>query len=190
MADSSAQRSGSGGGGRRLAMRLLGLVFVLQPIFMLAAAHASDYRLGAGDRVKIVVFGEEDLSGEFEIDGAGQVSLPLIGVQRSGGLTVREFESQLTTRFGEYLVSPKLAIEVMNYRPFYILGEVESPGSYPYRAGMTVLNAVVMAGGYSYRADEDDITIQRGGTAADAARVSGDAKVLPGDVIRVEERFF
>jgi protein involved in polysaccharide export with SLBB domain len=153
-------------------------------------AGTAEYRLGPGDRVKVTVFGEDDLSGEFEVDGSGRVSMPLIGAAQSGGLTVRELEARLSDRLREYLVAPKLAIEVLNYRPFYILGEVESPGSYPYRAGMTVLNAVVMAGGYTYRADEEDITIQRGGSATDAAAATPEAEVLPGDVIRVEERFF
>jgi len=174
------------------SLRLLGAVALAVAALLASAgeAGAAEYRLGPGDRVKITVFGEADLSGEFEVDGSGRVSMPLIGAAQSGGLTVREFEARLSNRLQEYLVAPKLAVEALNYRPFYILGEVESPGSYPYRAGMTVLNAVVMAGGYTYRADEDDISIQRGGATADAAPTTPEAEVLPGDVIRIEERFF
>jgi polysaccharide export outer membrane protein len=156
------------------------------------AQSLNEYRLGSGDKVRVTVFGEPDLSGEFEIDGSGQISMPLVGTVSAGNATVIELESKIAARLLDgYLKDPKVSIEVLNYRPFYILGEVNQPGSYPFRAGMTVLNAVVMGGGYTYRADEDDITISREGSGSDEPMpVQPDTPVLPGDVIRIEERFF
>lgn len=150
------------------------------------------YKLGSGDRVRVTVFGEEDLSGEFEIDGGGRISMPLIGSVSAGGKTVRQLEQQIATQLLDgYLKDPKVAVEVLNYRPFYILGEVNEPGSYPYRSDMTVLNAVVMGGGYTARADEDDLTITRANDPSETEREVGpDTKILPGDIVRVGQRFF
>ncbi|MBK0398721.1 polysaccharide export protein [Limibaculum sp. M0105] len=154
-----------------------------------ALAQSSGYELGRGDRLRINVFGEPDLSGEFEIDGSGALSLPLIGVVQGGGLTSRELESEIARRFSEgYLKNPQVSIEVLNYRPFYILGEVKTPGSYPYREGMTLLNAAALAGGFTYRADADDIRVKRDGR--EEAKMPPDTVVQPGDVIRVTERIF
>lgn len=152
----------------------------------------TNYALGTGDRVKIVIFGEDDLSGEYELDGSGYISLPLVGEFDLKGLTVREAETQIEEKLNQgYLKDPKVGVEVLNYRPFYILGEVNLPGSYPYVSGMTVLNAIALGGGYTYRADENDITILRD-TDLDKTtrRASADTLVLPGDVVRVQERFF
>lgn len=174
-----------------LSAALLTLLLTL-PQAQLAAQDAPKYHLGSGDRVKVTVFGEDDLSGEFEVDGSGNISMPLIGSVPAGQKTVGELEQEIMTRLKDgYLKDPKIAIEVLNYRPFYILGEVNEPGSYPYRSGMTVLNAVVMGGGYTHRADEEDITITRAQDPQERERaVTADTPVLPGDVIRVEERFF
>lgn len=156
------------------------------------AQEVPAYNLGSGDRVRVTVFGEEDLSGEFEIDGGGRISMPLIGSVPAGGKTVRQLEQQIATQLLEgYLKDPKVAVEVLNYRPFYILGEVNQPGSYPYRSDMTVLNAVVMGGGYTPRADEDDITLTRANDPSETEReVTPETKILPGDVVRVGQRFF
>ena len=97
-----------------------------------AAQSVPQYHLGSGDRVKVTVFGEDDLSGEFEVDGSGNISMPLIGTVPAGQKTVGELEQQIMTQLKDgYLKDPKIAIEVLNYRPFYILGEVNEPGSYP-----------------------------------------------------------
>ncbi|HEU4524760.1 MAG TPA: polysaccharide biosynthesis/export family protein, partial [Gemmatimonadales bacterium] len=98
------------------------------------------YVLGTGDRVRVTVFGEPDLSGEFEIDATGKVSLPLVGDIRIGGQQLRQAEQTVADRLAQgYLASPRVNIEVLNYRPFYIIGEVNQPGSYPYVNGMSVL---------------------------------------------------
>ena len=108
---------------------------------------SSAYKLASGDRLKVTVFRHEDLSGEFALDGAGNFAMPLIGQIDAYGLTTREVEQRIQTKLSDgYLVDPQVAVEVLNYRPFYILGEVKAPGAYPYVNGMTVLNAVALAG--------------------------------------------
>ena len=152
---------------------------------------AATYKLGSGDRIKIAVFRHDDLSGEFSLDGAGNFAMPLIGGVQAAGLTTGELEKVLENKLKDgYLVDPQVSIEVLNYRPFYILGEVQRPGSYPYVNGMTILNAVALAGGFTYRAKQSDYLLQRGGSNTQASGVGGDMALLPGDVITVQERFF
>ncbi len=157
-----------------------------------SAFTTQHYLLGPGDQLRVIVFGSEDLSGEFEIDGTGLVSLPLIGKIRAGGKTLAETESAIIEALKpDYLKDPHVSLQVLNYRPFYIIGEVRAPGSYPYVNGMTVLEAVAIAGGFTYRAKESRMKIIR---ATDATRqkntVSPRTVVFPGDVIEVPERFF
>jgi polysaccharide export outer membrane protein len=151
----------------------------------------SSYRLASGDRVRVTVFRHADLSGEFALDGAGNFAMPLIGEVKAYGLTTREAEQRIAERLSDgYLVDPQVSVEVLNYRPFYILGEVRAPGAYPYVNGMTVLNAVALAGGFSYRAKQDEFVLQRGGSNTGSIEVAGDASLLPGDIVTVQERFF
>lgn len=155
-------------------------------------ARTLDYRLGSGDKLRVIVFGEDDLSGEFDVTGSGMVSLPLIGQVRAQGLTVDQFENAIRNKLLDgYLKNPRVSVEVLNYRPFYIIGEVNEPGQYPYTSGMSVLNAVAVAGGYTYRANEDRVLITRGDEGEEQAYAADQSvKVLPGDVVRVPERFF
>lgn len=149
------------------------------------------YRLGAGDKLRVGVFGEPDLSGEFDVPGNGNVSLPLIGQVKATGLTLSEFEGEIREKLQEgYLTNPKVTVEVLNYRPFYIIGEVGKPGEYPYTDGMTVLNAVAVAGGFTYRANDSQVYITRNGGEEVAYQVGRSIRVLPGDIVRVPERFF
>ena len=150
------------------------------------------YQLGPGDQVRVTVFRHEDLSGEFQLDGEGFFALPLVGEVRGGGKTVRDLEGAIEGAFkeGGYLVNPQVSLEVLNYRPFYIIGEVNQPGSYPYVNGMTVINAIALAGGYTYRASQGSITVQRGGSETSEVEVGPTSQVLPGDIINVPERFF
>jgi protein involved in polysaccharide export with SLBB domain len=151
----------------------------------------SSYRLGSGDRVRVIIFRHEDLSGEFALDGAGNFAMPLIGEIQAYGLTTRELEQRIVDKLKEgYLVEPQVSVEVLSYRPFYILGEVKTPGSYQYVNGMTVLNGVALAGGFSYRAKQNDFLLQRGGSNTASRPVGGDTPILPGDIITVQERFF
>lgn len=151
-------------------------------------AQSVEYRLGPQDKIQVTVFNEPNLSGEFEIDGEGRVALPLIGVVTVGQMTLREAERAIADKLHpDYLLHPKVSIQVTNYRPFYILGEVKQPGSYPYANGMTVMQAVALAGGFTYRARESEMVIVRGGSRGQAGPNSA---VLPGDIIEIPERFF
>jgi len=150
-----------------------------------------DYRLGSGDKLRLIVFGEAELSGDFDVSGGGRVSLPLIGQIDAEGLTLSQFEAAVIAKLQDgYLNNPRVSAEVLNYRPFYIYGEVGSPGQYPYTSGMTLLNAVAVAGGYTYRANQERAFITRGEGAEVAYPASQAVKVLPGDVVRIPERFF
>jgi protein involved in polysaccharide export with SLBB domain len=153
------------------------------------ADPATGYRLGPQDQVKLTIYRQEELSGQFALDGNGELALPLIGDIMAAGLTSRQLEDEIERRLAEggYLVAPQVGVQLLTYRPFYILGEVAKPGSYEYRDGMTVINAVALAGGYSYRADTDDVIIERGDCAMPTM---ADTTVLPGDIIKVSERFF
>lgn len=153
---------------------------------------SSVYRLDTGDRVRVIVYGEPDLSGEFELDSSGELALPLIGTIQGATLSLRELEKLVTEKFKDgYLVSPRVSVEVLNFRPFFILGEVKRPGSYQYVSGLTVVNAVALAGGYTYRAKTSNFTLLRGkGSERKEMKVKEEDVILPGDTIRVEERFF
>lgn len=150
------------------------------------------YRLGTGDKLRVTVYGEPDLSGTFEVDSSGVVRLPLIGQVQATGLTVHDFEQRVTAKLkGRYLLHPSVSAEVTGYRPFFIIGEVNKPGQYSYVNGMNVVNAVALAGGYTYRADEDDVYVRRNGGTREVERPANEkTKIYPGDIIRVGERFF
>lgn len=186
---------------RREALRsgvaglLVGLPLVIAAKVAPAAQAPDDiaaYTLGSGDKIRVTVFGHEDLSGEFEVDGSGNVSLPLIRNVKAEGLTVRQLEQTIAERLSpDYLLNPSVSVEVLNYRPFYIYGEVTKPGSYPFVNGMTVVNAVAMAGGFTYRARTGSVRITRGNEPnRKQLTADKDTPVLPGDVIEVPERYF
>ena len=152
----------------------------------------SAYKLDTGDKLRVIVFGEMDLGGEYEVDGSGFVRLPLVGQIRAAGLAVNEFEDGMKAALEKgYLKDPRVSVEVINYRPFYILGQVNKPGEYPYVNGMTVLSAVALAGGYTYRANETNVYIRRrGAEEQNVAPADQVTRVQPGDIITVRERFF
>jgi polysaccharide export outer membrane protein len=158
----------------------------------LAPITDEHYRLDTGDKVRITVYGETDLSGEFVVDSSGQVQLPLVGQVKAAHLTLHEFISEVSTALKEgYLKDPKVSVEVMNYRPFYIMGEVNKPGEYPYENGLTVLGAVALAGGFTYRADDSEVFVRHvGSTREQTMKADATAKINPGDIVRVAERFF
>ncbi len=156
-----------------------------------APAQTDGYRLGTGDKIRVIVYGEDDLSGEFQVDGSGTVRLPLIGQVTAAGRSVRDFEGDVTAKLADgYLRSPRVSVEVTNYRPFFILGEVNKPGEYPYVNGMNVVTAVALAGGYTYRADESDVYVRRNGQPEKEVSADERTQILPGDIVRVAERFF
>ncbi|MEM7544862.1 MAG: polysaccharide biosynthesis/export family protein [Pseudomonadota bacterium] len=171
---------------------MIRLVLAVLVLFSGTVQADDGYRLGAGDRLRVTVFNEPDLSGEFELDGSGTFPVALIGPVTALDQSPRALEAKIAGMLADgWLVSPRVSVEVLSYRPFYIIGEVNQPGSYPYRAGLTVLNAAALAGGFTYRADEDDIEISRGDEGArNEFEAAISTVVLPGDVIRVEERLF
>ena len=164
---------------------------VQQPV-PVTAGSATAYQLGAGDKVKVNVFGEPDLSGEFLVGDNGRIDLPLIGAVQARGQTVTQFQNAVVARYsGGYLKDPKVSVSVLNYRPFFIQGEVGKGGEYPYKAGLTIQNAVAIAGGYTYRANTSKAFVRRAGQDQEVeVQTNQRVAINPGDIIRVPERFF
>jgi protein involved in polysaccharide export with SLBB domain len=156
------------------------------------AQTSTAYTLGSSDKLRVTVFGHEDLSGEFQVDGNGAISLPLIGQTPAKGLTTAELETAIATSLGSgYILKPRVSVEVINYRPFYILGEVGEPGEYPYTNGLTVQNAVAAAGGFTYRADTRVVFIKSIDSDREVKyRLTPATVVKPGDTLRIDERLF
>ena len=148
--------------------------------------------LQPGDKIKVIVFGEDRLTGEFEIDPAGFVSLPLAGTIKAGGLSKQQLEQTLTKKFrSEYLRDPKVTVDVSAFKPFYILGEVTKPGEYPYKGGLNAMSALALAGGTTYRASRSTILIQHPGESNfKEYPLSPMIPIAPGDLIKVPERYF
>jgi len=157
-----------------------------------AQRTSSDYRFGPGDKLRVTVYGEDDLSGEFQIDSAGFVRLPLIGQMKAAGATAHELENQVTRTLDDgYLADAHVAIEVTTYRPFYIIGQVGKPGEYPYVSNMSALNAVALAGGFTEKATETTIYVRHEGEAEEhEIAVDELTRIEPGDVVRVPETTF
>lgn len=158
-------------------------------------ATDSSYILGANDVINISVYGEEDLSlREVRITDNGIITFPLLGEVKAAGNTIRGFEALLREGLvrEEYLVNPRITVTMVEYRPFYIDGEVEKPGSYPYQPGLTVRRAVSIAGGFTSRAARSGITIHSAERldAPERKAENLDAPVGPGDLVSVPQRFF
>jgi polysaccharide biosynthesis/export protein len=159
----------------------------------LPAASGHEYRLGPGDTVRIITYGEDPLTGEFRVGDQGAVALPLTGSIGAAGRTPGELADAIAAALkkGDLLRKPSVSVEVATYRPIYVLGEVNKPGQYPYQPGMTVVSAAAVAGGFTYRAVEDYASVVR---IVDGESVEGKASrqalVQPGDVITVFERRF
>lgn len=154
--------------------------------------EATEYRLGPSDQLRIIVFGEEDLSGEFVVDNSGYVSLPLIGEVKASDKSIREFQIAVQDKLLDgYLKDPRVSAEVLNFRPYYILGEVENSGEYPFSGNLTVLNAVATAGGFTYRANKKVVFIKRAGEQTEIQYpLTVSTPVQPGDTVRIAERLF
>jgi polysaccharide export outer membrane protein len=157
-----------------------------------AGEIAEAYKLGVGDRVRMMVYNEPGVSGEFALSANGTLSLPLIGEVQGVGKTVEQVTSEVQAKLADgYLRDPKISMEVTSYRPFYILGEVKAPGTYPYVNSLTVLNAIATAQGFTPRANQKIIFIRRSGEEREVAyRMTPDLRVFPGDTIRLGERYF
>jgi polysaccharide export outer membrane protein len=159
---------------------------------LLRAQLSAPYLLASGDRVRVIVFGQDNLSNSFSIDGAGNISMPLIGLVKAQGRTTADLERALEQRLRNgFLREPRVSIEVEAYRPFFVLGEVTTAGQYPFINGMTVQNAVAVAGGFTPRGSQGDVDVTRivnGRPETFAAPLT--FPVRPGDTIAVRERFF
>ncbi len=159
----------------------------------LPQTSSSDYQLGAGDQVRIITFGDEQLTGEFRVKDDGTIALPLLGPVKASGQTPGQLASAITAdlRSKDLYKDPSVSVEVIAYRPVFVLGEVNRPGQYPYQPGMTVVTAAAVAGGFTYRAVEDTASIVRmiNGKSVEG-RAGRGTEVRPGDVITIYERSF
>ena len=155
--------------------------------------EGTDYRLGPGDSVRLIVFGEDELSSEFRVAESGTIALPLAGAIRAAGLTTLELQTSVAAALQKrgVLRDPSVSAEIINYRPIFVLGEVNKPGQYPYQPGMTVVSAAAVAGGFTYRAIDEYASVVRtkGGEAVEAKGQRG-SFIQPGDVITIFERRF
>ena len=153
----------------------------------------SRYRLASGDVISISVVGEDDLKREkVRLNDAGTIQFPVVGEIRIKGMTIGEVELSITSSLkGRYLVNPKVVVNIDEYRPFFINGEVFKPGGYPYVPGLTVLKAVTLAGGFKDRASKSKIFVMRDGDSNRARqKVEMDTPIYPGDMLTIEESFF
>ena len=155
-----------------------------------AVAHG--YQLGPGDRLRITVYGETELTGEYDVAADGSLTFPLVGAVPAAQLTPDQLSTSIGERLREgFLREPQVSSAVIAYRPFYILGEVSRPGTYPFAPNLDVMSAVAVAGGYTYRANRGRVFIRRAGEADERPYSLRDrVDVRPGDTIRVGERFF
>jgi protein involved in polysaccharide export with SLBB domain len=149
--------------------------------------------LQPGEKVKITVYGEEALTGEYDINPAGYVSMPLIGAVRAAGRSQAEFGRNIANSYrrGGFLQDPHVTVAIVQFKPFYVLGEATTPGEYPFRSGLTVHSAVAMAGGFTYRASKSFVLIRH--TGDDIWKeypLTEPVPIAPGDLIRVPERYF
>ena len=151
-----------------------------------------EYQISVGDTVRVSVFGHDDLSKECQIDNSGRCSLPLINYVDAAGLTAPQLEQVVIASLKpDYLKDPQVRVEVTGFRPIYVLGEVNKPGGYPYSIGITVANAVALAGGYTFRASRRKISVTHAEPdEPEEQRISEQYELNPGDVIEIPERFF
>lgn len=163
------------------------------PSFATANPHDIErtYRLGIGDKLKITVFGEENLSGQFEVGALGSIAMPLLGELPAKGVPITAFRDALARKLADgYLKNPRVNVEVLNYRPIYVHGEVKTGGEFPYKSGLRLRDAIALAGGYTYRANQNFVVVFREGQGEMKTAMTGSFAVLPGDNIRIPERFF
>lgn len=167
--------------------------FPSEPAPTTAVNLTEGYRLEPGNRVRVVVFNESNLSGDFTVDPVGNIALPLIGNVPASGLTAKALAARIadTLKRDAYLQDPNVSVEVQTFRPFYVLGEVRQPGEFPYTTGMTVLSAIARSGGYDYRARQGEVVLVRlvDGEQKEY-RASERTPILPGDIVKVLERRF
>ncbi|WP_441003842.1 polysaccharide biosynthesis/export family protein [Pseudocolwellia agarivorans] len=168
-------------------MRCLIFLLLFSPFVL-----ANNYKLGSGDKIQIIVYGEEDLTTEITIDKSGVISFPFLKDIQVVDLSVKELERVIYQGLlGDYLISPQVSVSVVQYRPFYIHGQVNRPGGYPYQENLTFDKAIAVAGGLSIRASKSDWEITRkvnGEVVTIEANVA--TQIMPDDIIKIEQSFF
>ena len=164
------------------------------PMISEPGAQGEEYRLAPGDKIQVSVFGEDTLTGDYVLTSAGNLSFPLVGKLSAGGRTVEELQAVLTRALADgYVNDPRISIQVVTFRPFYILGEVNKPGEYPVATGLTIQQAVAGAGGYTYRANTKRVFLKRSTGVQEVLvdlRDTPNIIVRAGDTIRITERYF
>ena len=149
------------------------------------------YRLGVGDKLKITIYGEPDLSGQMDVNAIGNLPMPLIGDVPAKGRSIGEIRDAVAGRLADgYLKNPKVSVEVINYRAIYVHGEVRNAGEFAFKTGLKFRDAIATAGGFTYRANVAYLLVSRDGSGEMKISMPSDLPVLPGDNIRVPERFF
>lgn len=149
------------------------------------------YRLAPGDKVAVQVFGQTDLSGQFDVNADGMISLPLVGLVPARGRTLDELTADIGARLNKFMVNPRFTVEIVSYRQVFVLGEVQKPGGYPYSVGMTAQQAVALAGGFTRRAITDRLVLTRDTDQGPKDYGLGlKDLVAPGDTLDVERRVF
>jgi polysaccharide export outer membrane protein len=194
--------AGSGGSAtglsRRAALLVLGAATLAScapgsSLPPLPDTHGTVYRLGVGDQIRIITVGGTELTGDFRVNDGGDIAIPLLGTVHAAGLTTSELEQRIIKGLVDKQLfrDPSVAVEVLTYRPVFILGEVAKPGEYPYQPGMTLLTAVSIGGGFTYRAVTDYASVVRtiDGKPVEG-RVDRQSFIEPGDVITIYERIF
>lgn len=179
-----------------LAMMLAGLGACAHqgsfPVSAAPEAASAEHALAPGERLRITTYGEAALTGEYSIGAGGELAFPLVGTLAAAGKTPRELGETLRTALANgFLSEPNVVVEVLAYRPFYVLGEVNEPGEFPYQPGLTVLAAIARAQGFTYRARQTAVFIKRAGDAEEReVALTSDLVVGPGDILRIGERYF
>lgn len=159
---------------------------------VLPSGGALPYVLGPGDKLHVAVYGEPDLSAAYPIDSGGTIAVPLVGLVPAKDLTVDQLQRNLVSRLDATAVrSPNVTVQIEEYRPFYILGEVQRPGAYSYAPGMSAVKAITIAGGFTLRANRTEMSVTRVTDGKPVEyRATRDAAIWPGDVVLVLERHF
>ncbi|MBL4765821.1 MAG: polysaccharide export protein [Colwellia sp.] len=160
--------------------------------FSSIAQSSTDYQLGSGDEIKITVFGQQNLSIETLLNDSGKINYPFLGQIQATGKTLEELQQQIYNGLkGDYLVNPNISVSIVKYRPFFIDGEVEKPGGYPFQPGLTINKAAALAGGYTERASLSKIFIIRSNDVEQKSNnVDANTRVQPGDIITVKQSYF
>ena len=154
-------------------------------------AVLSPYTLHTNDQLHVQVYNEQTITGDYTVDSSGSLSIPVAGRVKAAGLTVEQLERRIAARLnGSILKDARVNVQITTYAPFYIRGEVKKPGEFPYKPGLTVADAVALAGGYTYRANESRVLVRSSGSNAQITRpMDANPSVSPGDNITVPERF-